>query len=222
MKRINKTSPPRVPKPKFLDFNFLHKNSSNILVFCCCFFRSALQTLHKVSSKAREQNYFLSGLSHDWVSYYEQRIESDRSCLNEWHAMDNLESKRPPSPDSVRTKWVDQTLITVRRQNSRSGQQPEIIDRTRKSCISWKKSRVAFSSGNFADVRFSWRPRYVCGRTISIHEEYIYIYKTTLPPSRNSWLHHWLVNLTWCHARFGDLLMRPLWLSMRHSGSRAL
>lgn len=63
----------------------------------------------------------------------------------------------------------------------------QIIDRTRKSCIFWKKSRVAFSSGNFADVRFSWRPRYVCGRTISIHEEYIYIYKTTLPPSRNSW-----------------------------------
>ncbi|CAK9820493.1 Protein phosphatase Slingshot [Anthophora plagiata] len=65
---------------------------------------SALQTLHKVSSKAREQNYFLGGLSHDWVNYYEQRIESDRSCLNEWHAMDNLESRRPPSPDSVRTK----------------------------------------------------------------------------------------------------------------------
>ncbi|XP_066588242.1 protein phosphatase Slingshot isoform X2 [Prorops nasuta] len=65
---------------------------------------SALQTLHKVSSKAREQNYFQGGLSHDWVSYYEQRIESDRSCLNEWHAMDNLESRRPPSPDSVRNK----------------------------------------------------------------------------------------------------------------------
>ncbi|XP_048508668.1 protein phosphatase Slingshot isoform X4 [Athalia rosae] len=65
---------------------------------------SALQTLHKVSSKAREQNYFLGGLSHDWVSYYEQRIESDRSCLNEWHTMDNLESRRPPSPDSERSK----------------------------------------------------------------------------------------------------------------------
>ncbi|XP_046426700.1 protein phosphatase Slingshot homolog 2 isoform X2 [Neodiprion fabricii] len=65
---------------------------------------SALQTLHKVSSKAREQNYFLGGLSHDWVNYYEQRIESDRSCLNEWHTMDNLESRRPPSPDSERSK----------------------------------------------------------------------------------------------------------------------
>ncbi|XP_044753913.1 protein phosphatase Slingshot isoform X3 [Coccinella septempunctata] len=65
---------------------------------------SALQTLHKASSKAREQNYFQAGLTHGWVDYYEARIESDRSCLNEWHAMDNLESKRPPSPDSIRTK----------------------------------------------------------------------------------------------------------------------
>lgn len=69
-------------------------------------FRSALQTLHKVSKKAREQNYFSVGLSHDWVSYYEQKIDSERSCLNEWNAMDNLESRRPPSPDSVRNKWV--------------------------------------------------------------------------------------------------------------------
>ncbi|KAK9728961.1 DEK C terminal domain [Popillia japonica] len=66
--------------------------------------RSALQTLHKVSSKAREENYYQGGLSHTWVNYYENRIESERSCLNEWHAMDNLESRRPPSPDSVRTK----------------------------------------------------------------------------------------------------------------------
>ncbi|XP_057667446.1 protein phosphatase Slingshot isoform X2 [Diorhabda carinulata] len=65
---------------------------------------STLQTLHKVSAKAREQNYFQGGLTHSWVEYYENRIESDRSCLNEWHAMDNLESKRPPSPDSIRTK----------------------------------------------------------------------------------------------------------------------
>lgn len=65
---------------------------------------SALQTLHKVSSKAREHNFFLGGMTHDWVEYYENRIESDRSCLNEWHAMDNIESRRPPSPDSVRSR----------------------------------------------------------------------------------------------------------------------
>lgn len=118
-----------IAKAKFLDLSLIFFTRILLIffLFVIFFFRSALQTLHKVSGKAREQNYFLGGLSHDWVSYYEQRIESDRSCLNEWHAMDNLESKRPPSPDSVRTKWVDQTLITVHR-NSRSGQQ--IIDRT--------------------------------------------------------------------------------------------
>ncbi|KAL1140645.1 hypothetical protein AAG570_000575, partial [Ranatra chinensis] len=65
---------------------------------------SALQTLHKVSAKAREHNYFLGGLTHDWVGHYEGCIKSDRSCLNEWHAMDSLESRRPPSPDSIRHK----------------------------------------------------------------------------------------------------------------------
>ncbi|KAJ8915057.1 hypothetical protein NQ315_014312 [Exocentrus adspersus] len=65
---------------------------------------SALQNLHKVSAKAREQNYFQGGMTHGWVDYYEDRIESERSCLNEWHAMDSLESRRPPSPDSIRTK----------------------------------------------------------------------------------------------------------------------
>jgi hypothetical protein len=68
--------------------------------------RSALQTLYKISSKAHEHNFFAGGPSHDWVQYYESRIESDRSCLNEWHAMDSIESRRPPSPDTIRNKWV--------------------------------------------------------------------------------------------------------------------
>ncbi|XP_073972473.1 protein phosphatase Slingshot isoform X3 [Rhodnius prolixus] len=70
---------------------------------------SALQTLHKVSAKAREHNYFLGGLTHEWVAHYEGRISSDRSCLNEWHAMDSLESRRPPSPDSVRHKPTERS-----------------------------------------------------------------------------------------------------------------
>ncbi|XP_017848973.1 protein phosphatase Slingshot isoform X2 [Drosophila busckii] len=65
---------------------------------------SALQTLHKVSRKARENNFYPSGPSHDWLSSYERRIESDQSCLNEWNAMDSLESRRPPSPDAIRNK----------------------------------------------------------------------------------------------------------------------
>lgn len=65
---------------------------------------SALQTLHKVSSKARENNYFEGGPSHLWTEYYEEHIGSDQSCINEWFAMDSLESRRPPSPDSIRIK----------------------------------------------------------------------------------------------------------------------
>ncbi|XP_063704005.1 protein phosphatase Slingshot isoform X2 [Culicoides brevitarsis] len=65
---------------------------------------SALQTLHKVSGKARTQNLFAGGSSHQWAQYYEENIGSDRSCLNEWHTMDSIESRRPASPDSIRSK----------------------------------------------------------------------------------------------------------------------
>ncbi|XP_065371759.1 protein phosphatase Slingshot [Calliphora vicina] len=65
---------------------------------------SALQTLHKVSQKARENNFYPGGPSHDWLSCYESRIESEQSCLNEWNAMDSIESRRPPSPDAIRNK----------------------------------------------------------------------------------------------------------------------
>ncbi|XP_050535370.1 protein phosphatase Slingshot isoform X2 [Daktulosphaira vitifoliae] len=65
---------------------------------------SALQSLHRVSAQAREHNFFDGGLTHDWISHYECQISSDQSCLNEWNAMDSIESRRPPSPDSLRTK----------------------------------------------------------------------------------------------------------------------
>ncbi|KAJ0180552.1 hypothetical protein K1T71_003956 [Dendrolimus kikuchii] len=65
---------------------------------------SALQTLHRASARARELNHFAGGTSHSWCTYYENHVDSDRSCLNEWHAMDCLESRRPPSPDSLRLK----------------------------------------------------------------------------------------------------------------------
>ncbi|XP_070502365.1 protein phosphatase Slingshot isoform X2 [Chironomus tepperi] len=77
---------------------------------------SALQTLYKISSKAHEHNFFSGGQSHDWVQYYENRIESERSCLNEWHAMDSIESRRPPSPDTIRNKPTerDETERVIR------------------------------------------------------------------------------------------------------------
>lgn len=69
----------------------------------CC--RSALQTLHKSSGRAQDNHYFLGGINHDWVGFYERGVGSDQSCINEWNAMDSLESKRPPSPDSLTDKY---------------------------------------------------------------------------------------------------------------------
>lgn len=65
---------------------------------------SALQSLHKACAKAREFNYFQGGGTHQWVQYYAERIQSDQSCLNEWHAMDDLVSRRPPTPDFDRSR----------------------------------------------------------------------------------------------------------------------
>ncbi|XP_042203258.1 uncharacterized protein LOC121853300 [Homarus americanus] len=73
--------------------------------------RSALQTLHKSSSRAQDSHYFLGGINHDWVGYYVRGVGSDQSCINEWNAMDSLESKRPPSPDSLTDKEETQLLI---------------------------------------------------------------------------------------------------------------
>lgn len=73
---------------------------------------SALQTLHKASDKARECNYFKGGLTHSWLEHYEKKIQSDRSCLNEWHAMDNLESRRPPSPDCLSRLCPKERAVT--------------------------------------------------------------------------------------------------------------
>ncbi|RWS09276.1 protein phosphatase Slingshot 2-like protein, partial [Dinothrombium tinctorium] len=59
----------------------------------------ALQALYQASAEARQANYFRGGYSHYWTEYYEKKIESDQSCLNEWNKMSDLISKRPLSPD---------------------------------------------------------------------------------------------------------------------------
>ncbi|CAH2263970.1 jg16382 [Pararge aegeria aegeria] len=77
---------------------------------------SALQTLHRASARARSLNHFAGGASHAWCAHYDRCVGSDRSCLNEWHAMDCLESRRPPSPDSLRLKprERDETECVIR------------------------------------------------------------------------------------------------------------
>ncbi|MFT7817833.1 protein phosphatase Slingshot1-like [Arapaima gigas] len=59
---------------------------------------SALQVLHKACEVSRRCNYFPGGLALCWTSYYESCIASEQSCINEWNAMQDLESTRPDSP----------------------------------------------------------------------------------------------------------------------------
>ena len=62
---------------------------------------AVLQSLHKASNRAQKYNHFTGGSTHRWAEYYERRIDSDRSCLNEWHQLPDVESRRPPSPDQL-------------------------------------------------------------------------------------------------------------------------
>ncbi|XP_072311105.1 uncharacterized protein ssh2a isoform X2 [Eucyclogobius newberryi] len=59
---------------------------------------SALQSLHKASDVARCHNYYPGSLFLTWVSYYQSRISSSQVCVNEWNAMQDVESHRASSP----------------------------------------------------------------------------------------------------------------------------
>ncbi|XP_056601518.1 protein phosphatase Slingshot homolog 1 [Triplophysa dalaica] len=59
---------------------------------------SAIQVLHKACEVSRRYNYFPEGMALTWVGYYESCISSDQSCINEWNAMEDLETPRPDSP----------------------------------------------------------------------------------------------------------------------------
>ncbi|XP_029467063.1 protein phosphatase Slingshot homolog 2 isoform X2 [Rhinatrema bivittatum] len=59
---------------------------------------SALQSLHKACEVARVHNYYPGSLFLTWVSYYESHINSDQASINEWNAMQDVQSHRSDSP----------------------------------------------------------------------------------------------------------------------------
>ncbi|XP_053562113.1 protein phosphatase Slingshot homolog 2 isoform X2 [Bombina bombina] len=59
---------------------------------------SALQSLHKACEVARSSNYYPGSLFLTWVSYYESQINSDQTSVNEWNAMQDVQSHRSDSP----------------------------------------------------------------------------------------------------------------------------
>lgn len=59
---------------------------------------SALQSLHKVCEVARCHNYYPGSLFLTWVCYYQSHVTSDQHFINEWNAMQDVQSYRADSP----------------------------------------------------------------------------------------------------------------------------
>lgn len=58
--------------------------------------RSVLQVLHGCCERALKA-VVIPGGGLEWAQHYHQHVESDRFCLNEWEAMNDLESVRRDS-----------------------------------------------------------------------------------------------------------------------------
>lgn len=75
---------------------------------------AVIQSLHKACDRAQKYNHYPGGGSHRWVESY--RITSDRSCLNEWNYLPDVESRRPASPQDQkadRERLIRSTLKEV-------------------------------------------------------------------------------------------------------------
>lgn len=75
---------------------------------------AVIQSLHKACDRAQKYNHYPGGGTHRWVESY--RITSDRSSLNEWNYLPDVESRRPPSPQDQkadRERLIRSTLKEV-------------------------------------------------------------------------------------------------------------
>lgn len=72
--------------------------------------RSALQSLHKACEVARCHNHYPGSLFLTWISYYQSRVSSNQFCINEWNAMQDVESHRANSPVLFTDLWVDEEM----------------------------------------------------------------------------------------------------------------
>ncbi|XP_061148965.1 protein phosphatase Slingshot homolog 1 [Syngnathus typhle] len=58
----------------------------------------ALRVVHKACEVSRRSGYLPGGPSLAWTAFYESRMSSEESRVDEWNAMMDLESTRPDSP----------------------------------------------------------------------------------------------------------------------------
>ncbi|XP_021059687.1 protein phosphatase Slingshot homolog 3 isoform X2 [Mus pahari] len=60
---------------------------------------ATLQVLHQACEVALGNGLVPGGSALAWATYYQEKLNSDQGCLNEWMAMSDLESFRPPNAE---------------------------------------------------------------------------------------------------------------------------
>ncbi|XP_063491740.1 protein phosphatase Slingshot homolog 3 isoform X2 [Symphalangus syndactylus] len=75
---------------------------------------ATLQVLHQACEAALGSGLVPGGSALTWASHYQERLNSDQSCLNEWTAMADLESLRPPSAEPGRSSEQEQMEQAIR------------------------------------------------------------------------------------------------------------
>uniref|UniRef100_A0A8D0V2Y3 protein-serine/threonine phosphatase n=1 Tax=Sus scrofa TaxID=9823 RepID=A0A8D0V2Y3_PIG len=75
---------------------------------------ATLQVLHQACEAALGSGLVPGGSALTWASHYQDRLSSDQGCLNEWMAMADLESLRPPSLEPGRPSEQEQMEQAIR------------------------------------------------------------------------------------------------------------
>lgn len=75
---------------------------------------ATLQVLHQACEAALGGGLVPSGSALAWAAHYRERLNSDQNCLNEWMAMADLESLRPPSAEPGRPSEQEQMEQAIR------------------------------------------------------------------------------------------------------------
>ncbi|VTJ51132.1 Hypothetical predicted protein [Marmota monax] len=75
---------------------------------------ATLQVLHQACEVALGSGLIPGGSALAWAAHYQERLNSDQSCLNEWMAMADLESLRPPSVEPGQPSEQEQMEQAIR------------------------------------------------------------------------------------------------------------
>ncbi|XP_062950054.1 protein phosphatase Slingshot homolog 3 isoform X2 [Cynocephalus volans] len=75
---------------------------------------ATLQVLHQACEAALSSGLVPGGSALTWAGYYQERLNSDQSCLNEWMAMADLESLRPSSAEPGQSSEQEQMEQAIR------------------------------------------------------------------------------------------------------------